>query len=182
MNHFATDEDLAPETAALAVLVHEHLDAAILVARRRGLRPQKRVSAVPQRLGHDGPVEHGTIHDDGFRFPAIDLDSASGGREYLRTVDPSDDRLLAGHDVEDSRGDESAALDRLSDLPVLLENRDVVARLRDPPRGVPARGPSPDNDDVELLRPRRQADPLTPSPSSGSEGTRRGARRGRRCP
>src|SRR5437867_11745466 len=69
---------------------------------------------------------------------AIDHEPSARGRIQLGAVDRPDDRLLAVHVLEDPWRDETAALDRLPDLAVLLDEGDIVSGLRDLAREVPA--------------------------------------------
>ena len=64
----------------------------------------------------------------------------------------ADDRLLAVHVVEDAGRDEAAALNRLPDLAVLLDEGDLVSRGRDLPREISSRRSRADHDDVEGAR------------------------------
>src|SRR3990170_1357293 len=112
-----------------------------------------------QRLRNDRPVEHRSIDDDRLGLAAVKDNPAARGREDLRAMDLPDDRLLARHDVEDAGGYETTALNGLANLPMFLNERDVITCLRNRPRGVASGGPSTDNDDVELLRPGGQPHP-----------------------
>src|SRR5207249_1455516 len=64
------DQDLTPEATTLSVLVHQHLDAAVVPPRRGGLGSQERVRAASEGLRHDRAIEHRPVHDDGLRLPA----------------------------------------------------------------------------------------------------------------
>ena len=121
--------------------------------------------ALPKRIRDNRAIEHRAVHNHCLGFPAIDDNPAAGGREDLRAMDPPNDRLLARDDVEDPRSYEPTALDRLADFAMLFEQGDLIACPRDLTRSVPAGGARAHDDDVELPRPRDQADPLTPSPS-----------------
>src|SRR5437660_1616186 len=146
------DEELAPERFGLPVLIQDDLDAAILSPGGLGLRPQERVGSLPDRVRRDRAVEHGPLHDDRFRLVPVDHELATRWRIEFGPVDRADDRLLAVHVLEDTWRDEAAALNRLPDLPVLLDERALVSGRSDLAREISAGGAGPDHDHVACAR------------------------------
>src|SRR5439155_1743032 len=145
----AADEELAFHRLRFAVLIEHDLDASVLPSGRLRLGPEERVRAFTDRVRRDRSVEHRPLDDDRFRVVPIDHELSSRRGVELRPMHGADDRLLAVHVVEDAGRDEAAALNGLPDLPVLLDEGDLVSRGRDLPREISSRRARADHDDVE---------------------------------
>src|SRR3989475_6573060 len=148
----AADEELGVQFARLPVLVDRDFDAAVLPTCGLSLGTEERVRALPNRIRRDRPVEHRPLHDDRLRAMAIDHEPSTRGRVELGAMDRSDDRLLAVHVFEDAWRDEATALDRLSDLAVLLDKGDLISGLRNFAREVAAGRARANHDDVKGAR------------------------------
>src|SRR5207245_9558369 len=109
------------------------------------LGPEDLVAPLPDVIRRDGAIEHRPLHDDCLRVVAVDHEVSARGRVQLGAMDRADDRLLAVDVLEDPRRDEAAALDRLPDLAMLLDQGDLVSGLRDLSREVPASRAGPDS-------------------------------------
>src|SRR5213078_2291594 len=149
----AADEELAFQRLRFAVLIEHDLDASVLPAGRLRLGSEERVRALADRIRRDRAVEHRPLDDDRFRVVPIDHELSCRWRVELRPVHGADDRLLAMHVVEDAGRDEAAALNRFPDLPVFLDERDLVSRGRDLPREISSRRSRADHEEVlEVFR------------------------------